>query len=301
MENAKKKKKIKKKTASSFNSKLTQKVPKIKRFQWSNIDVKNAIAAVENSLMSQREAALQFSIPRSTLGKYFRGDSVLGFRPGPSPILSTNLEIKLVEYAATRATLGFGFGKRQFKKYASDLAMKHNLKFKHSTPSEKWWCSFNQQHKSRVFQKPEGTFSVRHQSMPVPKVAKYFYSLHEVLRKTYALLKPSLIWNMDESGLQMDFKPPKIIAKRGPRHQSRTSGKRETITIIAAVNAAGGLVPPHLIAKGKTIRSLQSFNTTDAPSGSNWSFSETGRTKQGIAYLWFTNTLLPNIATSSHS
>ena len=78
---------------------------KIKRFQWSNIDIKNAIAAVENSLMSQREAALQFSIPRSTLGKYFRGDSVPGFRPGPSPILSSNLEIKLVEYAATRATL----------------------------------------------------------------------------------------------------------------------------------------------------------------------------------------------------
>ena len=77
MEAAKKKKKIKKETASSFNSKLTQKVPKIKRFQWSNIVMKNAIAAVENSLMSQREAALQFSIPRSTLGKYFRGDLIL--------------------------------------------------------------------------------------------------------------------------------------------------------------------------------------------------------------------------------
>ena len=72
MESAKKKKKIKKKTASSFNSKLTQKVPKIKRFQWSNIDIKNAIAAVENSLMSQREAALRFSITRSILGKYFK-------------------------------------------------------------------------------------------------------------------------------------------------------------------------------------------------------------------------------------
>ena len=174
--------------------------------------------------------------------------------------------------------------------------MKHNLKFKHSTPSEKWWRSFNQQHKSLVLRKPEGTSSVRHQSMSVPKVAKYFYSLHDVLRKTYALLKPSLIWNMDESGLQMDFKPPKIIAKRGTKHlQSCTSGKRETIFIIAAVNAAGGLVPPHLIAKGKTIRSLQSFNTTDAPSGSNWSFSETGWTKQGSAYLWFNNTFLPNI------
>ncbi|XP_065654605.1 uncharacterized protein LOC136081232 [Hydra vulgaris] len=214
--------------------------------------MKNAIAAVQNSLMSQREAAAQFSIPRSTLGKYLKGNSVHGVKPGPSPILSMNLELKLVEYAATRAELGFGFGKRQFKKYASDLATKHNLKFKHSTPSEKWWRSFNQRHKNLVLRKPEGTSSVRHQCMSMPKVAKYFSSLHEVLSDTCALLKPSLIWNMDESGLQMDFKPPKIIAKRGTKHlQSRTSGKRETITIIAAVNAAGGLVPPHLIAKGR--------------------------------------------------
>ena len=134
--------------------------------------MKNAISAVENSLMSQREAALQFRIPRSTLGKYFRGDSVLGVRPGPSPTLSSNLEIKLVEYAGTRTTLGFGFGKRQLKKYASDLALKHNLKFKHSTPSEKWWRSFNQRHKILVLRKPEGTSSVRNQSMSVPKVAK---------------------------------------------------------------------------------------------------------------------------------
>ncbi|XP_065670146.1 uncharacterized protein LOC136088915 [Hydra vulgaris] len=245
--------------------------------------------------MSQREAA-QFSIPRSTLGKYLKGNSVHGVKPGPSPILSMNLELKLVEYAATRAKLGFGFGNRQFKKYASDLATKHNLKFKRSTPSEKWWRSFNQRHKNTVLRKPEGTSSVRHQCMSMSKVAKYFYSLHEVLSDTRALLKPSLIWNMDESGLQMDFKPPKIIAKRGTKHlQSRTSGKRETITIIAAVNAAGGLVPPHLIAKGKTARSLHSFNTANAPSGSNWNFSKTGWTKQGIAILWFTNTFLPNI------
>ena len=84
---------------------------------------------------------------------------------------------------------------------------------------------------------------------------------------------------MDESDLLMYFKPPKIIAKRGTKHlQSCKSGKCETTTIIGTINAAGGLVPPHLISKGKTIRSLQSFYTTGAPSGSNWSFSETGWT-----------------------
>ena len=130
--------------------------------------------------------------------------------------------------------------------------------------------------------------------MSVSKVAKYFYALHDVSKKTGVLVKPTSIWNMDECGLQMDFRSPKIVAARGAKHlQARTSGKRETITLIAAVNAGGGTVPPHLIPKGKTVRSLQSFNTADAPDGTNWSFSETGWTKQGIGYLWFTNTFLP--------
>ena len=132
--------------------------------------------------------------------------------------------------------------------------------------------------------------------MSVVKTAKYFFSLHQVLKDTNTILKPTCIWNMDESDLQMDFKPTRILATKGTKHlQSRTSGKRETITIIAAVNAAGGSIPPHLIPKGKTVRALQTFNTDDAPTGTNWSVSESGWTKQGIGFLWFTKPFLPNI------
>jgi len=55
------------------------------------------------------------------------------------------------------------------------------------------------------------------------------------------------------------------------------------------------LVPPHLIIIGKTSNSLMGFNTNVAPVGTNWSWSETGWTKQGLAKLWFTKTFLANI------
>ena len=55
------------------------------------------------------------------------------------------------------------------------------------------------------------------------------------------------------------------------------------------MNATSGTVPARLILKGKTVKSLQSFNTIDAPVVSKWSVS--GWKKQGIEYLWFTNTL----------
>ena len=67
------------------------------------------------------------------------------------------------------------------------------------------------------------------------------------------------------------------------------------ITIIACVKAAGRASPPHVIPKGKTVNLLQSFQVLDAPEGTNWTPSESGWAKQGIAKLWFEHTFLSNI------
>jgi len=124
------------------------------------------------------------------------------------------------------------------------------------------------------------------------KVAKYFQALQSVIKDC----EPGQIWNIDETGLQLDVKVQKIVAAKGSRYlHMRSSGNRETITVIACINAAGGFVPPHIIPKGKTVKALQSFQTEDAPNGTNWSVSDSGWTKQGIATLWFTDTFLKNI------
>ena len=85
---------------------------KIKRFQWSKTDMQNAFNAVKSSSLSQRSAAIQYNIPRATFGKYLRGDSVIGVRPGSPPKLPNYIEKKLVGYATSRANCGIGFGKR---------------------------------------------------------------------------------------------------------------------------------------------------------------------------------------------
>ena len=84
--------------------------------------------------------------------------------------------------------------------------------------------------------------------------------------------KPGSVWNMDETGVQLDHKPGLIVAQKGSKYlHSRTSGNRETITIIAAINAASGALPPHVIVKGKTRRALNAFQTSAAPTGTTWS------------------------------
>nr|XP_047122972.1 uncharacterized protein LOC124806265 [Hydra vulgaris] len=109
-------------------------------------------------------------------------------------------------------------------------------------------------------------------------------------------VKPESIWNMDETVLQLDVKPRKLVARKDTKNlHSRTSGNRELITVIACVNAQGKFIPPQVIVKGKTSRSLWGLNTELAPPGTNWSWSGSGETKQGLAKLWFTKTFLENI------
>ena len=192
--------------------------------------------------------------------------------------------------------MGVGFGKRQFLDYAGQLARKHKIKLKHSKPSEKWWRLMKKRNSNLRLRRPEGTAAVRHMCMDRGKVCKYFSALQELLKKKGLSDKPSSIWNMDETGLQLEHAPRSVVARKGTRYlQSRTSGNKETITVIACVNASGDKISPHIIAKGKTERALHGFDLKSAPDGAKWSVSSKGWTKQGIARLWFESTFLPNI------
>ncbi|XP_065654844.1 uncharacterized protein LOC136081458 [Hydra vulgaris] len=104
---------------------------------------------------------------------------------------------------------------------------------------------------------------------------------------------------MDETGMQLEHKPRRVVARKGSKYiQSRTSGNKKTVTVICCVNAAGQVIPPHIIGKGKTVQTLYGFDTENAPRGATWSVSEKGWTKRGITELWFKKTFLPNIGSA---
>ena len=256
--------------------------------------MRQAIAAVQGGNMSQRTASKQFNVPRSTLQDRLSGRIEPGVRPGHPTKFSKTQEEKLIDYACNRASLGIGFGKRQFLRYAASYAKKYGVNFKGGTPSHKWWQLLKKRHPDLARRKPEGTASVRHVCMNAVTVGKYFSALKTVMEDHK--ISKDCMWNMDETGMSLDYTPKTIIARKGSRHlQIRSSGNRELITVIGCISAAGDALPPHMIAKGKTARSINGFNTENAPAGTIWSVSETGWTKQGIAKLWFERTFLPNI------
>ncbi|XP_065643706.1 uncharacterized protein LOC136075183 isoform X2 [Hydra vulgaris] len=177
--------------------------------------------------------------------------------------------------------MGIGFGRRQFMKYAGDIARKRGIPFKNGLPSKKWWSLLKKRHLTLRLRVPEGTAAIRHQCMDKEKVSIYFNALKQVMDEMGLYCKPHCVWNMDETGLQLQHTPDKVVTKSCSRYiQSRTSGNCETITIIATISASGTHIPPHIIVKGKTRRALNGFEVLSAPERSTWSVSDSGWTKQ---------------------
>jgi len=144
--------------------------------------------------------------------------------------------------------------------------------------------------------KPEGTASIRHRQMNEVYVGKYFSALKDVMDANTLHSELKKIWNMDETGMVLEHRPTAVLARRGSRYlQSRTSGNRELITVIACVSAAGKAIPPHMIVKGKSRLVLNGFDSEKAPPGTVMSVSDSGWTKQGTAALWFSDVFLKHI------
>ncbi|XP_063221784.1 uncharacterized protein LOC134530668 [Bacillus rossius redtenbacheri] len=85
------------------------------------------------------------------------------------------------------------------------------------------------------------------------EVAEYFSLLKIILEENQLINKPSAIFNMDETGLQLNNRPGEVLAERGSKvvHTITSGEKGETITVIACCNAEGVFLPPVSVMKGK--------------------------------------------------
>lgn len=86
---------------------------------------------------------------------------------------------------------------------------------------------------------------------------------------------------MDESGLPLNNRPPKIIAQKGKKEvTSLTSVERgENVTVVACCNAAGSYI--HLLIIFKGIRQRPEF-MDNLPNGSLVAISESGYINEEI-------------------
>lgn len=124
-------------------------------------------------------------------------------------------------------------------------------------------------------------------------VGRYFDDLEKIITDLNLGAHGDRIWNCDETGLNFEHVPVRVVAEKGQRSVvGKTSNKSSNLTIMACVNGAGDKMPPMIITKGKTSKSLHGFRTMDAPDGSVWAYQESGWMTDSIGEQWFDEVFL---------
>lgn len=180
---------------------------------------------------------------------------------------------------------------------AYDLAKKMGIKHQFNNKSGKagyvWLEKFLKRHPDLSVRKSEGVSLARTRGMSKGIVTAYFELLETILSENDLFTKPGNVYNMDETGLQLNNKPGHVIAEKGSKSVlAVTAGERgETISIIACCNAEGVFLPPYCIFKGKNRK--EEFSD-GMPPGSVVAISEkSAYVNAAIFFDWLTNHFVP--------
>ena len=123
------------------------------------------------------------------------------------------------------------------------------------------------------------------------------YVLEDTLKQHDLQNSPSQIYNVDETGIPLDPKAPKILVCKGikkPRYQS--PGRKGQITVVACDNAAGNVLLPLIIFDTKKV---QPAWTKDEVPGSKYGTSDKGWITTELFESWFNDLFLPNAVAAS--
>ena len=260
----------------------------------------NAVKAVKDNHMSQRVAAQQFGINRSTLKLHLKNESI-SFQSGGITALPTASELELANCLSCMAKWGFGFSREEVKVLVTKFVKENKdkdtelgkhlqkyCKFSHDIPGTDWLLAFMSRHRLSV-KLPSTLEKVRMTATSDPFI---IYEFYDILEAEISILeianKPSAIWNLDETGFSTAAVQTKIVAPIGKKaaRVNATSG-RDSMTVLASISANGDIFPPLVIFSGKKLQST--WKGANAYPGTTYSVSDSGWMTADIFASWFQN------------
>ena len=206
--------------------------------------------------MGVNRAADQYGVPRSTLKD--RVSTKHRTRSRSWPYLSYEEEEELVTYLVKCAEIGYPKTKDEVigivrqalhKKKGADFA--NEFRGSYRAGGRDLWTGDLLSLSERVMQ----YLFLELKHLVKFNTADNLNDLLKTTLETYSLMNlPSRIYNMDESGMPLDHKPPKVVAPKGMKKvHCHTSGSKGQITKIICANTAGSVIPPVMIFEGKRL------------------------------------------------
>lgn len=266
-------------------------MPKIRLRQtnkanWTIDQLEKAIKLIEEQNFSIRKAAKTMNIPFASLHKRYKKNTIKAPRLGRNTVFTPEMEKELADIIKKMANLFYGCTPKQIKRAAFEYAEALNLKHSFNTSSRLagrvWFEGFVARNNISV-RKPEATSINRVTAFNKTEVQRFFNLLEELMGK-YKFL-PKNIYNCDETGISTVQEPEKILAATGQKRVgSITSWERgKNITLLCAMSASGGYVPPMFIYPRKRMTpTLQ----TDGPTGAIYKCSDSGWIHEELFLEW---------------
>ncbi|XP_053374341.1 uncharacterized protein LOC128546943 [Mercenaria mercenaria] len=194
-----------------------------------------------------------FGVPSRTLRDRVLGHIDAGnYCMGGETLFTRDEEETLVEHVETLAELGYGYTNVRLQQLAGELAFDLGKKKINKAMSNNWLAGFLRRWNDRLSSvNPRKLESTRAKCATPEVLDKYFENLKQVLTENDLLDKPQFIYNLDETGLQPEHRPPNIVANPRTKPQAITSPRSTTTTLIACENALRNSLPPYFVFKGK--------------------------------------------------
>ena len=169
--------------------------------QWPEWRMEKATEAVSQGKVSVRRAALQFNVPKSTLGDRVSGRVQAGTVSGPAKYLTDTEEENLATFLSRCGVIGYARSKAEVLSLVQRILESRG---KHVSVSHGWWASFQRRHPELVLRNPAPLSQARSKATDPEMLGRYFDLLEETLGANKLEGKPGQIFNMDESGVPLD-------------------------------------------------------------------------------------------------
>ena len=241
---------------------VRQQTPKrpTKRKQWTEDQMLAALDAVIKDGLSGNRAAILHGVPPSTLKDRLSGRVVHGKKPGPAPYLNSKEEKELSDHLILAARSGFGKTRRDVMNLVEGYMLKQQPS-KSVNLSNGWWYNFKKRNPNLSLRSGDSTSTVRMNAVNPENVNTYFDLLEDLFDQFDFYSYPETIYNMDETGMPLEPRPPKIVARKGQKKiRYQTSGQKQQITVIGCGNATGQAIPPFVIFAAKQVNYLWTKN-----------------------------------------
>ena len=248
---------------------------------WTDSQMEQALHAVVSGGSSVRRAALDYNVPKSSLGDRVSGRTVPGSKSGPLPYLNTMEEAEVVQFLSRCASIGYGKSRKEVLSLVQSVLDSKGVQ---KTVTNGWWESFCRRHPNLSLRSAAPLSLVRAQASNPEMINRYFDLLEHTLEENELTDQPGQIFNMDESGMPLDPKVPKVVADRGSSVTMVGSGNKAQVTIVGCCSAAGLCMPPIVIWDRKTL--APELTIGEVP-GSIYGLSGNGWMDMELFHMWF--------------